>query len=55
MSCEIGCCSYLDPRLGESYSERELLPHEDVRVVRLAKVALQLTQLSGTEAGAVTL
>ena len=45
--------SYLNPGLGEPDPQCELLPHEYVRVVRLAEVPLQLPQLRRTEARSV--
>jgi hypothetical protein len=41
--------NYLDPGLREADPHGELLPHEDVRVVSLAKTTLQLIQLTRAE------
>ena len=40
---------YLYSGLCEAYPHGELLPHEDVGVVRLSEAPLQLVQLPGSE------
>jgi len=47
--------AYLHPGLGEADAQRQLLPHEDVRVVRLGEAPLQLVQLRRREARPVPL
>lgn len=46
---------YLNSGLGEADPQRQLLPHEDVRVVGLGEAALQLVELRRGEAGPVPL
>lgn len=47
--------TYLHSGLGEPDPHGDLLPHEDVRVVRLGEAALQLVELGGREPRAVPL
>ena len=44
-----GGLAYLDPGLCEAYPHGQLLPHEDVGVVRLAEASLKLVQLTRRE------
>ena len=46
---------YLDPRLCEADPQRQLLTHEDVRVVSLAERSFQLAQLRRSKARPVSL
>lgn len=46
---------HLHPGLGQPDPHRDLLPHEDVRVVRLGEAPLQLVQLGRRETGSVPL
>ena len=45
------CLSHLDSGLGEADLHGEVLPREDVRVVRRSERLLQLLQLGQTEIG----
>lgn len=47
--------SYLHSGLRQTDPQRQLLPHEDVRVVRLGEAPLQLVELRRGEAGPVPL
>lgn len=46
---------YLDPGLRESYTDGEVFPHEDVRVVCLPERPLHFVQLSRSKTSSVTL
>lgn len=48
-------CSYLHSGFRQSDPQRQLLPHKDVRVVRLGEAPLQLVELRRGEAGPVPL
>jgi hypothetical protein len=47
--------AHLYPGLCETNPHGDLLPHEDIRVVRLGEAALQLVQLRRREAGSMSL
>ena len=54
LNTSITLAAHLHPGLGQSDPHGELLPHEDVWVVSLAKASLQLVELARCEPRSVT-